>query len=71
MQVKSFDQALDFMPAEKAGITGRGVLSAIATFFGAISDGLAASREYQQLKSAGVSSDKAARRAFHIITDAK
>ena len=49
---KSFDTALDFLPAEKRA--GKGVVATFLAFATAISDGLAASREYHRLTEGGV-----------------
>lgn len=67
MQVKSFDEALDFLPSEASTAKGHGLIWSMAQFFVALSDGISASREYDRLTQAGVSSDEAARRAFKMM----
>jgi hypothetical protein len=67
MQVRSYDDALDFMPSKRKTAKEHGLLWTLAQFFTALSDGISASREYERLTSAGLSSDEAARRAFKIL----
>ncbi|MFM9939520.1 MAG: hypothetical protein ACKVP7_08500 [Hyphomicrobiaceae bacterium] len=59
---KSFDAALDFMPATATG--GKGPLSAIKTFFSGITEGLEAERLYRQNLSRGMTPTAAAALAF-------
>ncbi len=65
MNVKTFDSALDFVPATKQ--SHRGVLFAIVEAFKAIREGIDAAGEYHELTSRGVASDVAARRVFEKI----
>jgi hypothetical protein len=67
MQVRSFDEALDFLPAPARSAKEHGLLWTLAKFLTSISDGLAASREYDRLVGQGVASDEAARRAFQML----
>lgn len=67
MQVQSFDDALNFLPAKPKSAKEHGFLWALAQFFTSLSDGVTASREYDRLTNAGVPSDEAARRAFKML----
>lgn len=67
MQVKSFDEALDFLPSETKTAKSHGLLWSLAQFFVSLSDGISASREYERLTNEGVTSDEAARRAFNLL----
>ncbi len=59
---KSFDAALDFLPATTTG--GKGPFDAIKTFFSGISEGLAAERLYRQNLTLGMAPSEAASKAF-------
>ncbi len=65
MSVKTFDSALDFVPANTQ--TQRGILSTIVEAFKAIREGIDAAGEYNELTSRGIASDVAARRVFDKI----
>jgi hypothetical protein len=61
MSTKTYDSALDFMPAD----AGRaGVFARIKEYATAMHAGLEAWREYDRLTAAGVASDEAARKSF-------
>jgi hypothetical protein len=62
MSTKTYDSALDFMPAEAAARPG--VFSRIRDYVAAMHNGLEAWREYDRLTAAGVAPDEAARRSF-------
>ena len=62
MQVKSFDEALDFLPSDAKTAKEHGLLWSVAQFFVALSEGVSAAREYERLTHGGVASDEAARR---------
>lgn len=65
MSVKTFDSALDFVPARKP--SQRGFLATIVEAFKAVREGIDAAGEYNELTSRGVASDVAARRVFDKI----
>lgn len=59
---KSFDAALDFLPATTT--RGKGPFQAVKTFFAGISEGLEAERLYRQNLTSGMSPSEAAAKAF-------
>ncbi len=65
MSIKTFDSALDFIPAAKPRTSG--VLGAIATTFSAIREGIDLAGEYKDLTNRGMASDVAARKVFEKI----
>jgi hypothetical protein len=67
MSVKTFDSALDFVPASDRKPAQRGVLAALVEAFKAVREGIDAAGEYNELTSRGVASDVAARRVFDKI----
>jgi hypothetical protein len=69
MSIKTFDSALDFIPAAKprtAGVAG-GVFKAISDTFSAIREGINLAGEYKELTNRGMASDAAARKVFEKI----
>jgi len=58
---KSFDDALDFMPATTGG---RGPLKTARAFFHALGEGLEAQARYQRNVARGMNATDAARKAF-------
>lgn len=65
MSIKTFDSALDFLPARKPR-TG-GVLRMIGETFLAIREGIDLAGEYKELTNRGMASDVAARKVFDKI----
>lgn len=65
MTTKTFDSALDFVPAKSA--PAKGVLAVISESFAAIREGIAIAGEYKELTNRGVPSDVAARKVFEHI----
>ena len=63
MSTKTYDSALDFMPADAAGARP-GLFARIKEYLSAMRAGLDAWREYERLTAAGVAPDEAARRSF-------
>jgi hypothetical protein len=65
-QIRSFDDALDFLPAAKAGFRTRfgGFIRYVSLFLEAMSDGHAAARRYHELRGRGYPHDKAASKVF-------
>ena len=64
MSIKTFDSALDFMPAKPAR---GGIWAAISKSFQAIREGIALAGEYKELTNRGMASDVAARKVFDKI----
>lgn len=63
MSTKTYDSALDFMPAD--GAAGRtGLFARVKEYVSAMHAGLEAWREYDRLTAAGVAPDEAARKSF-------
>lgn len=58
---KSFDDALDFMPATTGG---RGPFEKVRAFFNALGEGLEAQARYQHNVARGMRATDAARKAF-------
>jgi hypothetical protein len=56
MSIKSIDEALDFLPADRANRASwlAALRDGIVAFFAAIGEGLAASQRYEQLIARGV-----------------
>jgi hypothetical protein len=63
MSTKTYDAALDFMPAD-ATVARPGLLARIGEYLSAMRAGLEAWREYDRLTAAGIAPDEAARRSF-------
>jgi hypothetical protein len=62
MSTKTYNSALDFMPAD--GAARPGLFSRIKEYATAMHAGLDAWREYERLTAAGVAPDEAARKSF-------
>jgi hypothetical protein len=62
--IKSFDDALDFHPGSGQLPIVTRLGRTIATYWGALRDGLAAARTYTELTRRGVSHDAAAQHVF-------
>ncbi len=67
MSVKTFDSALDFVPAASSKPAQRGVFAAVVEALKAVREGIDAAGEYHELTARGVASDVAARRVFDKI----
>ena len=69
MSIKTFDSALDFVPAAKprTGGAALGLLKAIGDTFSAIREGIDLAGEYKDLTNRGMASDIAARKVFEKI----
>ena len=65
MSIKTFDSALDFMPAKR--VRPSGFWAVMADSFSAIREGIEIAGEYKALTSRGVASDVAARKVFDKI----
>lgn len=65
MSIKTFDSALDFVPATKPA--NGGVLKSILSVFGAIREGIDLAGQYKDLTNRGMASDEAARQVFNQI----
>ena len=65
MSIKTFDSALDFVPAAKP--RAGGVIKAIGDTLSAIREGIDLAGEYKELTNRGVASDIAARKVFQMI----
>ncbi len=65
MSIKTFDSALDFIPAAKP--RAGGVFKAIGDTFSAIREGIDLAGEYKELTNRGMASDTAARKVFEKI----
>lgn len=65
MTVKTFDAALDFVPAAKARTTG--FWAVLSQSFSAIREGIAVAGEYKELTGRGMAADVAARKVFEKI----
>ena len=66
MSPTTYDDALDFMPT-KAERRKSTVLVTLATYLGALRDGIAASHHYEELRGRGVAHADAAATAFRQI----
>lgn len=68
MSINTIDTALDFLPeasrASAKPARSGSLFATIGAVFGAIGDGLAAARSYEELKARGVSHDKAIAHVF-------
>ena len=66
MSTKTYNSALDFMPADAsdATVTRPGLFTRFKEYMSALHAGLDAWREYERLTAAGVAPDEAARRSF-------
>lgn len=65
MSIKTFDSALDFVPAKEP--RKGGFLKAFLATFGAIREGIELAGEYKELTNRGMASDAAARKVFSKI----
>lgn len=65
MSIKTFDGALDFLPASKP--RSGGILRMIGETFLAIREGIDLAGEYKELTNRGMASDVAARKVFDKI----
>ncbi len=65
MSIKTFDGALDFLPASKP--RSGGFLRLIGETFLAIREGIDLAGEYKELTNRGMASDVAARKVFDKI----
>ena len=63
MSTKTYDSALDFMPADGAP-SRTGLFARVKEYVSAMHAGLEAWREYDRLTAAGVAPDEAARKSF-------
>ena len=63
MSTKTYNSALDFMPADTA-LARPSLFARIKEYMSAMRAGLEAWREYERLTAAGISPDEAARRSF-------
>jgi hypothetical protein len=63
MSTKTYDNALDFMPAD-AVAARPSFYARVKEYVSAMHNGLEAWREYERLTAAGVAPDEAARRSF-------
>lgn len=65
-QIRSFDEALDFYPADKVSLRSRlgGPLRAVRYFVEALAEGHAAASRYHQYRHRGLSHDQAASKVF-------
>ncbi len=66
MNVKTFDSALDFVPAAM-GPRSLSTWGSILLSFGAIREGITLAGEYKDLTNRGMASDAAARKVFDKI----
>ena len=63
--ITSYDDALDFLPkAERVQTRRPSLLATVKTVLQAMSEGLSAARDYQELTGRGVAPGEAARRIF-------
>lgn len=69
MSIKTFDSALDFVPA-KSATHKSGIWSATVDTFKAIHEGMTLANEYKELTSRGMAPDAAARQVFNQIAKA-
>lgn len=67
MSIKTFDSALDFIPAPTKRARGPGLLNTIFSSFAAIREGIMLAGEYKALTNRGMASDAAARKVFEHI----
>jgi len=65
-QIRGYDDALDFYPEAKAGLTTRfgSVVQLVRTCWDALSEGHAAACHYDQLRARGLSHEHAASKVF-------
>lgn len=63
MSTKTYDTALDFMPADTAA-PRQSLYARFKEHVAAMHNGLEAWREYERLTAAGLAPDEAARRSF-------
>jgi hypothetical protein len=63
MSTKTYNSALDFMPADTVAARPR-LYARIKEYVIAMRNGLEAWRDYERLTAAGVAPDEAARRSF-------
>ncbi len=70
MSIKSFDDALDFYPANSRGSALSRFARALRVYWNALGDGLAAARAYNDLMRRGVPHDVAVRQIFDAHFDA-
>jgi hypothetical protein len=66
MSTKTYNAALDFMPADTAdaAATRPSLFARVKEYVSAMHNGLEAWREYERLTAAGIAPDEAARRSF-------
>lgn len=65
MSTKTFDSAVDRIPAERRKT---GPWASMLAFFKAMEDGIAAAHQYERLIAAGVAPNRAARIVFETMT---
>ena len=65
MNVKAFDTALDFIPSGKS--RKGGPFGAVASWFGALNEGITLAGQYKELTARGVAPDVAVRALFEQI----
>ena len=65
-QIRSFDEALDFYPSDKASLRSRfgGHVRAVRYFLEALAEGHAAARRYEEFRQRGLTHDQAASKVF-------
>ena len=63
MSTKTYNSALDFMPAD-AAVARPSLFARVKEYMSAMRAGLEAWREYERLTAAGIAPDEAARRSF-------
>jgi hypothetical protein len=68
--IKSFDDALDFYPADSRGSALSRFARTLQLYWTALADGLAAARAYNELMRRGVPHDAAVRQIFDAHFDA-
>lgn len=68
--IKSFDDALDFYPADNSRPFARFGRRTLQTYWSALVEGLAAARAYHELTRRGVPHDAAVRQIFDTHFDA-
>jgi hypothetical protein len=68
--IKSFDDALDFYPADHRGSSLSRFAHGLRIYWEALRDGLAAARAYNELMRRGVPHDAAVRQIFNAHFDA-
>ena len=67
--IKSFDDALDFYPADSRGSMLSRFARTLRVYWNALGDGLAAARAYNELMRRGVPHDAAVRQIFDAHFD--